>query len=144
MTMTKTRFSLAVAVVLMAVGIAGVAQQNDTFAAKPSNPQKVKPTRSSPAGKMPGVESASAANARDLQSVEHENPAKSIGPSQQGSRTSRAGGKKTTAGFAPAKDHASDKNPPINFGAGGGTKKSGLISQGPDPYKGRLKEKKHQ
>jgi len=139
------RFSLAVAVMLAAASMSSLAQKNSTYQVKPSNPQKVKQTGALPAGKMAGAGSASAANARDLQSAEHQPAAKPITSSQTASKSpSQPGGKKTTTALTPAKDRTTDKNPPMNFGAASGTKKSGLTAQGPDPYKGRLRQKTHQ
>lgn len=132
----RMRFSLAVAVILMGVSVSGLAQKN-TYDTKPANPQKVKQSAPLPAGKTT-VGSASAANAKDLQAVER--AAKPRASSQTVPKTpSSASGKK--AGLTPVKDKS---NPPINFGATGGAKSSGLTNQGSDPYKGRVKQHKHQ
>jgi hypothetical protein len=145
--MIRMRFSLAVAAMLMAGSMSGLAQKNNSYQAKPSDPLKVKQSAILPAGKKVGAGSASAANARDLQGVEQQS-ATPHGASQSAAKSSsqaagKAGEKKTKAGLTPAKDPTTDKNPPMNFGAGGG-KKPALSAQGPDPYKGRLRQKTHQ
>jgi hypothetical protein len=122
------RFSLAVAVVLVFFSMSGFAQQNNTFRVKKSPPEKA-PKQAAPIGKAAGGD-ASSANAKDLQSLERET-AKSSGPSPSAA--------KGTLPLKPIKDQA---NPPINFGGTGGGKKTvGMINQGSDPYRGRLREK---
>ena len=124
------RFSLAVAVALMAISVSGLAQSNEVKA-KHSTPEKVKKSAPLPIGKTTGQGTAST-NAKDLKALEHQAAGKSV--------SSPAAGKKTTAGLHPVKDKS---NPPMNFDSPGAkkSKKSGLINQGSDPYKGRVKHK---
>ncbi|HYW39437.1 MAG TPA: hypothetical protein VE957_15085 [Terriglobales bacterium] len=125
------RFLLAVAVVLVGISISGLAQQNNTFKVKRSAPEKA--PRSVPIGKTASPANGSAANSKDLQTLERQT-VKSSAPS-------RSAGKRTP-GTASALKPVKDKpNPPINFGGTGGGKRAGLTKQGADPYKGRLKEK---
>jgi len=128
------RFCLAVTVLLIGVGASGLAQKN-TYDAKPSNPLKVKQSAPLPAGKTAGAGSSSAANAKDLQGVERQAAAKPRASSTGASKASSA------SKLTPVKEKS---NPPINFGATGGAKSSGLTNQGSDPYKGRVKQRKHQ
>jgi hypothetical protein len=121
------RFSLAVAVVLMGISVSGLAQQSNEFKVKHSTPEKVKQSAALPVGNTTGPGTPSA-NAKDLQALEHQAAGKSA--------SSQAGGKKTAPALKPVKDQP---NPKINFSTPGGAKKSGLISQGSDPYKGRVR-----
>jgi len=126
--MKMARFTLAIAVVLAGFSASSPAQQNGTFKAKPSAPEKA-PKKAAPIStKTPGTTTASASNAKDLQSVEHEN-----------SKASRpaGNGKKTGTTLKPVKDKP---NPPINFSGGSGKSQPGTHPV-PDPSKGRLKEK---
>jgi len=133
--MIGMRFSLAVAVILMGASVSGLAQKN-TYDTKPSNPQHgAKQSAILPARKG-GVGSSSAANARDLQAVQRQAATNSRAASVSASKASSSAAKVT-----PIKDKS---NPPINFGAGGSAKSSGLTNQGSDPYKGRVKQHKHQ
>lgn len=75
--------------------------------------------------------SAASANAKSLQGVEHES-AKSSAPVHSAAK------KTGTSTLKPVKDKP---NPPINFGGTGGGKQAGMVNQGPNPYKGRLKQK---
>jgi len=124
------RFSLAVAIVVVGIGVSGLAQQNNTFKVKPSRPEKQPKSTSAPVTKAAGPATSSAANSKDLQSLEHQT-AKASGPS-------RSAGKKTAPALKPAKDKA---NPPINFSGAGGGKSAGSNKQSSNPYKGRLKQK---
>jgi hypothetical protein len=132
--MTGMRFSLAVAVIVVGAGVSGLAQKN-TYDAKPSDPLHVKQSSLLPAGKA-GVGSSSAANARDLDAVQRQAAANSRASSAKASKVSSS-----TSKLTPIKEKS---NPPIKFGAAGGAKSSGLTSQGADPYKGRVKQHKHQ
>jgi hypothetical protein len=123
------RFSLAVAVVLVGVSLSGLAQQNNQFKAKPSPPEKTKKSAALPVGKTNGAGTASGANAKDLQALEHET-AKTSG--------SRATGKKTAPALKPVREKA---NPPIDFNGNGGMKSPGMVNKGSNPYKGRLRQK---
>lgn len=121
------KFSWAVAVVVLGMSLAGWAQQNGTFKVKKTPADK--PPRSVPITKSAGP-SASSANAKSLQSVERES-ARSV--------PAHSAAKKTgTTTLKPVKDKP---NPPINFGGTGGGKQVGMVNQGPNPYKGRLKQK---
>ena len=129
---SKMRFPLAIAVALVGISVSALAQQNSTFKVKHSAPEKA-PKKSAPIGKTAATPAtASAANAKDLQNLEHQT-AKASAPS-------RSAGKKTP-GTASALKPVKDKpNPPINFGKGGG-KSAGTTNQGTNPYKGRLRQK---
>jgi hypothetical protein len=128
----KMRFSLAVAVVLAGMSVSGWAQQNNTFKVKPAHPEKAaKP--SAPIGKAGGTATAASANAKELQTAEHQS---ARGPAS--SRSAGNAGKKTTPALKPVKDKP---NPPINFNGSGGAKTAGLANQSSNPYRGRLKQK---
>ncbi len=133
------RFFLTAALILTAITGSGLAQQNTTFKVKPSSSEKVKQSAPLPVGKTPGMgNTASAANARELQALEHQSAFKSHPPSQTSSKTSsQPKGKKPAAAFAPSKDKP---NPPINFAASPASKDSGLVRKGADPLQGRLKQ----
>lgn len=119
------RFSWAVAITLVGMSLSGWAQQNNTFKVKRAAP---KAPKSAPAGKAAANPAAPTSTAKDLQKLEQQS-AKPAG-------TARPGGK------APAVKPAKDRhNPPINFGGKGGGKTAGAINQGPNPYKGRLRQK---
>ena len=123
------RFSLAVAVVLVGISVSGLAQQNNTFKVKHSAPEKA-PKASVPIGKTTGPTTASAANAKNLQALEHQT-AKTTAPSQ-------SAGKKTAPALKPVKDKP---NPPINFGGTGGGKSAGTTNPGSNSRKGRVRQK---
>jgi hypothetical protein len=127
------RFSLAVAIVVVGLGMSGLAQQDNTFKVKPSRPEKQPKSTSAPVTKTAGPATSSAANSKDLQSLEHQT-AKASGPS----RPAGNAGKKTAPALKPAKDKA---NPPINFSGAGSGKSAGSNKQSSNPYKGRLKQK---
>jgi hypothetical protein len=128
------RGSLAVAVVLVGIGVSGLAQQNNTLKVKRSAPEKA-PKKSAPiTGVGAGPTTASAANSRELQSLERQSANVSAKPSQSAKKRTPG----TSAGLKPVKDKP---NPPINFGGTGGGKNAGMTSQGPNPYKGRLRQK---
>ena len=128
------RFSLAVAIILAGISVNGAAQQKSTFRVKPSHPEAKAPKSNVSIGKTsPGSATASGAAAKDLQSVERQS-LKSAAPS-------RVAGKKS-AGMAPTLKPTKDKpNPPINFNGNRGTKSAGVVNQGANPYKGRLRQK---
>jgi hypothetical protein len=129
----KMRFSLAVAVVLVGISVSGLAQQNETFKVKRSAPEKA-PKKSAPIGTTASPATASGANSKQLQSLERQ--------SARGSALSRSA-KKGTPGTSAALKPIKDKpNPPINFGGTGGGKNAGMTNQGPNPYKGRLRQKR--
>jgi hypothetical protein len=118
----------AIAIVLVSVSVSGWAQQNNTLKYKKSPPEKL--PKSTATGTLKGPTAASA-NAKDLQSIENQ--------STKLPASSKPVAKKTAA---PALKPAQDKpNPPINFGGSSGSKQTGLINQGPNPYAGRLKQK---
>ncbi len=123
----RIRFSWLVAALLMCINVSGWAQQNNTFKVKPSRPEKA--PKSIPVGKTAGSVTASTANAKNLQSVEHQNARMSA--------SSRSAGKKAHA-LTPVKDKP---NPPINFTGTGGGKSGRAHGQGADPYRGRLRQK---
>ncbi|MGD1215592.1 MAG: hypothetical protein ABR861_11460 [Terriglobales bacterium] len=126
------RFSLAVGVVLVGISVSGLAQQNNTFKVKRSAPEKA--TKSSvPIGKTAGPATASAANSKDLQTLEHQ--------TVKASAPSRSAGKRTTGTASALKPVKEKPNPPINFGGTGGGKSAGSTKQGSNPYAGRLKQK---
>jgi hypothetical protein len=116
-----------VAVLLASAAVSGVAQQKNTFKVKPS-PSETKASKSkAPIGPTGNTTSASAANAKDLNAIEHES-LKSEAP--------KSSGKKSPA-LKPVKDKP---DPPINFN-GNSAKGSGTVNQGANPYKGRLRQK---
>ena len=123
------RFSLAVAVVLAGMSVSGLAQQNDTFKIKRSAPEKA-PKKSAPIGMTSSSATAAGVNSKQLQSLERQ--------SARVSAPSRSSKKGTPAALKPVKDKP---NPPINFGGTGG-KNAGMTNQGPNPYKGRLRQKR--
>lgn len=127
------RFSLVVAVVLVGISVSGLAQQNNTLnkKAKHSAPAKA-PKKSAPMVTTASPETASGANAKQLQSLERQ----SVKGSASRSAQKRTPG--TSAGFKPVKDRP---NAPINFGQTGGGKNAGTLNQGANPYKARLKQK---
>jgi hypothetical protein len=129
--MKKFSFAVAVVMVIAGMSVSGLSQQqNGTFKVKHSAPEKA--PKSAPLGKMASPKTASTANARDLQNIERQG-AKSTAP------PARSAPKKTgtVSSAKPVRDNA---NQPINFGATGG-KRAGTVSQSPNPYKGRLRQK---
>jgi hypothetical protein len=73
--------------------------------------------------------SASSANAKDLNTLEHQSA------KGEGSHTAS---RKSGSAFKPVKDKP---NTPINFNGSGGAKGPGMTNQGPNPYKGRLRQR---
>jgi hypothetical protein len=129
------RFSLTAALLLTAITGTGLAQQSTTFKVKPSSSEKVKQSAPLPVGKGTGAATtASAANAKDLQALEHQSASK---PHPSSPTASQATGKKTAAALTPSKDKP---NPPINFAASPASKDSGLVHKGADPLQGRLRQ----
>jgi hypothetical protein len=132
------KFSLAVAVVLAGMSVSGLAQQNNTLQSntlkvKHSAPEKAPRSVPMPTAKSGGATTASAANAKNLQAIEHEN--------LKTSASSRSAEKKapgTAAALKPVKDKPT---PPINFNGTGSGKSAGTTTQAANPYKGRLKQK---
>lgn len=125
----KMRFSLAVTVILVGISVSVLAQQSDTFKVKHSAPEKAsKP--SAPMGKTAGPTSASAANAKNLQALEHQT-ARTTAPSA-------SAGKKTAPALKPVKDKP---NPPINFGETGGGKSARMTNPGANSHKTRVRQK---
>lgn len=127
------KFWWAVAVVIVSVGVSGLAQQKDPFRVKRSTPEKASKS-TMPVAKAANSNTASAANSnsssKELQNLERQT-AKASGP------TRPAGQKK-----APALKHVKDKpNPPINFSGTNGAKQAGSGKQNANPYAGRLKQK---
>jgi len=123
------RFSLAVTAVLVGISVSSLAQQSNTFKVKHSVPEKAsKP--SEPMGKTTGPTTASAANAKHLQALEHQT-AKTTAPSG-------SAGKKTAPALKPVKDKP---NPPINFGGTGGGKSAGTTNPGANSPKARVRQK---
>jgi len=125
---SEMRFSWATGVLVAGLSVSGFAQQSP-YKVKPSHTEK--PAKSSaPVGGAGGGASASAANAKSLQSIEH-----------QGARThassSQPAGKKSAA-LKPVKDKP---NPPMNFGGSAGAKGSSKSSSGTSAYKGRVRQK---
>ena len=129
------RSSFAVAVVLVGFSVNGLAQHNNTFKAEHSTPEKVKKSAPWPVGKTTGSGTASAANSKDLQAIEHQAAGKSASSGAAGSKPSQAALRKAAPKLNPVIDQPNAK---INFNATG-AKKSGLVNQGSDPYKGRVR-----
>jgi hypothetical protein len=126
------RFPLAVTVVVVGISVSGLAQQNGTLKVKRSAPEKTT-KHSAPMGKTASAATSTSANARDLQTLEHQT-AKTTAPP-------RAVGKKAPAKASALKPVKDKPSPPINFGGTGGAKGSRTTSQSPNPYKGRLRQK---
>ena len=133
---SKMRFSLAVVVMFAGIGVSGLAQQNNTSQAKHSAPEKA-PKASVPMGKTAGPATASAANAKNLQAIEHETD-KTTATSATAGKPSGPAGKKTAPALKPVTEKP---NPPINFSGTGGKKSAGTASPGSNPLKGRLRQK---
>jgi hypothetical protein len=122
----------------MSISLNGLAQQSSTLKVKHSNPEKLKQSAPLSLGKSNGAgTTASAANAKDLQALEHQSAIKGPSAAAGSKASAQPAGKKSATAPPPLKDKA---NPPINFGASPTAKNSGLVSKGPDPYKGRLRE----
>jgi hypothetical protein len=123
------KYLLGLAVVVVGIGVNGLAQQNGTVKVTPS--AHVKTPKSAP---MPmGKETSSAANAKELKAIENQT-AKTPG-------TAQSAGKKTPAKAPPLKPVKDKPNPPINFGGTSASKTPGTNHQGSSGYKGRLKQK---
>jgi hypothetical protein len=121
------RFSLAVAVLAAGLSVSAFAQQAP-YKVKPSHEDK--PAKSSaPVGKTGGATTASAENAKSLQSIEHQ--------SGRGAGSSKTASKKP-ATLKPVKDKP---NPPMNFGTTAGVKNAGKSTSGSSAYKGRVRSK---
>jgi hypothetical protein len=121
----KMRFSLSVGVVLLGISVSGLAQQG-MFKVKPS--QGTERTKKSAPIATTGTaaSSAASANAKALQSAERASPSSAA--------------KKPAPALKPVKTKES-RTPPINFNGKTTGRGRGMISQGPNPYQGRLKEK---
>jgi hypothetical protein len=120
---------LAVTIALVSVSVGAVAQQNNTFKAKPYHAGPA-PKSTAHVGKPGSSRAGAAATSNNLQHTERQT-AKSFGKSRSAARTAPA--------LKPARGRS---NPPINFGGkGGGGKSAGLNKKGPNPYAGRLKQK---
>lgn len=127
------KFSLAVAVVLVGISVSGLAQQNNALKVKRSAPEKAPRSVPMPTAKAGGATTASAANAKNLQAIEHQ--------TAQTSAPSRSAGKKTPGTAAALKPVKDKPTPPINFNGTGSGKSAGTTTQAVNPYKGRLKQK---
>jgi|SRR5271163_4961284 len=129
------RFSLAVAVVLAGISVSGLAQQKQggTFKVKPSasdkEPKKAAPIGVAAAGNK-STGSAASANAKDLQTLEHQT-AKTESPKG-------AKGKTGAPALKPIKDKPS---PPMNFGGANNSKSQATSHTTVDPYRGRVRQK---
>lgn len=124
------RFPLAVAVVTLGISVSGLAQHNGTLKVKRSAPEKTT-KHSAPMGKTAAT--SSSADARDLQTLEHQTAKTTASP--------RAVAKKAPAKASALKPIKDKPSPPINFGGTGGAKGSRTTSQSSNPYKGRLRQK---
>jgi len=131
----KMRFSLAVVVVFVGIGVSGLAQQNNTFKVKHSTPEKA-PKASAPMGKTAGPATPSSANAKNLQAIERQT-AKTTASSGSAGKPSGSAGKKPPA-LKPVKEKP---NPPINFSGTGGGKSAGTTNPGSNSHKGRVRQK---
>ncbi|MFZ0685084.1 MAG: hypothetical protein WAM89_06030 [Terriglobales bacterium] len=126
--MMKTRFLGALAVALVGMSAAGLAQNNgSTFKVK-STPTKERKSAALPLPKS--TASAATSNAKSLQAAEHQSIRVHGAP--------KTAAKKSGPALKPVKDKA---NPPINFGGSGGGKVSGTTNQAANPYKGRVRQK---
>jgi len=129
------RFSLAVVVVFVGIGVSGLAQQNNTFKVKHPAPEKA-PKASVPMGKAAAPATPSSANAKNLQAIEHQT-AKTTASSGSAGKPSGSAGKKPPA-LKPVKDKP---NPPINFSGTGSGKSAGTANPGSNSHKGRVRQK---
>jgi hypothetical protein len=118
--------SLSIGIVLVLIS-AGASAQNKSYKVKSSTTEKAPKSTVAVPEKMSGTGNSAAKN---LQSIERES-AKSVAPS-----TAKKTG--TASTVKPIKE---ESNPPINFTGKSQAKQGGMINQGPNPYKGRLKEK---
>lgn len=126
------KLSLAVVVVVIGVCLSSMAQEKDAFRVKRTTPEKAAKRTPMPVGKAATGGTSSAANAKDLQTLEHQT-ARSSAPHAAGTKMPKS------AGVKPIKDKP---NPPIKLGGGGGASNAGgLNRQSSNPYKGRLKQK---
>lgn len=119
---------MAAVVVLLGLGVSGMAQQNNNSFKVKHNPDKAAKKTGAVVPRS-GAKATSNANAKDLKNLEHQTAKTSAPP-----RTHA----KKSAQLKPVKDKS---NPPMNFGAKGGGKSAGLSKQPSNPYKGRLKQK---
>ena len=124
----KTRFSLALAVVLLSMSVAGVAQQK--IRVKHTAPDKSARKMAMPISRTPSPGMSTAASSKDLRAIEKQT-ARSAAPRSATKKTPGA------AGVKPIKDKATQS---LNLG-GGGANGNGLSRQSSNPYKGRLKQK---
>ena len=142
------KFSRQVAIAVITLSVGCWAQQSDTFKVKKSPPEKL--PRSLPAGNPATGPTAASANAKDLQKLENQTakasePALSSGNETLASMAKPASTKPASTKPASTIKLERDKpNPPINFAGTSGTKATGMINQGPNPFAGRLKQKKAQ
>jgi len=122
------KFSLAVAVAFLGISITGLAQQNNNqFRVKHQPADKGIKKSSAPVAATP--KTTANANAKDLQTLEHQ--------SAKGTSSRNAGAQRTP----PLKQVKEKANPPMNFNGGSGGKGSTFARQSSNPYKGRLKQK---
>ena len=147
------KFSRQVAIAVITLSVGCWAQQSDTFKVRKSPPEKL--PRSLPAGNPATGPTAASANAKDLQKLENQTakasePALSSGNETLASMAKPASTKPASTKPASTKPASTIKlerdkpNPPINFAGTSGTKATGMINQGPNPFAGRLKQKKAQ
>src|SRR6202050_4385264 len=140
------KFSRQVAIAVITLSVGCWAQQSDTFKVRKSPPEKL--PRSLPAGNPATGPTAASANAKDLQKLENQTakasePALSSGNETLASMAKPASTKPASTKPASTIKLERDKpNPPINFAGTSGTKATGMINQGPNPFAGRLKQKK--
>ncbi len=125
------KFCLAVTVVIVGIGVSGLAQQKESFKVKHSTHEKTAKS-TAPIAKTANSKTSSAANAnaRELQALERQ--------TFKASAPTRSAGNRTAPALKPVKDKS---NPPINFGGKGGSKPTGSAKQSSNPYAGRLKQK---
>ncbi len=130
------RFSLVIAVVVVGISASGLAQMsqqtnnNGVLRVKPSPPEKA-PRSIAP--KMAKPATSSSANAKDLQTLEHQGGRVAATP-----RSGRTGKPAKASALKPVKDKPT---PPINF-TGTNVNKT-RPSQGSDPFKGRVRQKSY-
>jgi energy-converting hydrogenase Eha subunit F len=124
------RFSLALAIVIVAASLSGFAQQKNELRVKPApKDHTAKKSTVAPGGKSGVAGTSAASNLKNLQALEHQTAKTSA---------SRSTVRKTpaTAAVKPVKDKQA---PPIK--EGGVAKGTNLTRQNSNPYKGRLKQK---
>ena len=120
---------LTVAIIVTGMSLSGVAQEKNALKTKHSAPEKAAKATPLPIGKSANVGTSSAANSKDLQTLERQTAKSSAAPHAAGTKPPK------TAAVKPIKDKS---DPPIKVG---NASANGLTHQSSNRYKGRLKQK---